>query len=1382
MASDYRNTMVRELTNADITSEHNSWQHTLVNMVQASFGIGATINEALSSILDPILELSQAKAGIILHRDEDGKQLVEVASRGFANSGPIKIDAQAEFGEVLINYLSPELEIEKKELQILRFGTKETESGLIALYIPGLRENDAAVAKMLEILRIHISVGINRLVTFDTANRRDLLAKASLIQLGKAMGSTLDIKKMARQITQAAMGILGADLCDILLLREGALEFQVVSGVNKIFKGFGDVPLRKDPAAAIIAHGRPIVIKSIRSKSRFHERPWLNRESFRSYIGVPIKQDDKIVGVLEAFSKSSDKFSADDLKIFQSLAGPVAASVQNIQFFEQTKEKAEKLRILHTHISRIVAEQDIAKMMKEIVDAARAAAGSLMAAAALYDPETGRFEYRTSNIDPVLGERELPRELPSDQDGRITYTEEAYAEILRTGKPLRLADIKLINQSKPSTPGKASLRGFLGVPLIDQDKNPCGVVMVSFKKDSGLFTAADEEILTTLANQASIAIQNSNLYQKLEYRAKGFNNIFSISQKMNETYNSKKIQKAVIKSVTRLFDVKSACIALYDNEAEEFVISECLVSGSNNVKGRRLIIDKGLLERLFNDKKAIFARADDITTKIQLEGGSIGCYFDSFFGVPLVVQNRVIGLLGIAADWTEDDAKTADKRELLQIFANKVAIAIENSRLYEEALQKAENLSKILDTSRVVTSEIDLNIIFRKIAQAIKDIFKIRHGCIFLSPDPDNNKLELAYKWGLSASESRIRQMLASNDNLPMQAFCSEKVITAGDLSRGSYPCKEHIELGEELRSGVAIPLVVKGKARGVIALFAKEPSYFTHERMSLINIFTNQLAVVIRNNQLYHRAYKEGLARREAEMSVELLQERAKNAIVIDKTSDGIFMVDADRRIQLFNPALEEITGRAASSVIGKRCKDVFREVLSESHVCDRCPLNNGTGKPSERLKSSIRLKNGELKYIEISHSIIEQNGSNSVIGTIRDITKDHELEVYHHDLRIATEVQKNILPSERPQVNGLDIGFMCRPAKQIGGDYFDFIPLGNEKHGIAIGDVAGKSLPAALLVSMHKYILRSAAANTNSVITPLRALNQILWEDTSPEVFVTTIYGIYDTSTSSFTYANAGHLPPLLHSNRTTKYLWTPQTPLGIQENLFIEQQQVKLKAGDVLVLLSDGVTDIRNHKGDCFGFQRLRRMVRRHSSLGAQELADLIYEKTMAFSAGELIDDFTIVVLKCTKQGEETSSREIVVANKPIAVNDVRRFVSAELKKAQVNKGEISDILVAVCEAVTNCVMHGQSPDGENNNIRVGCAIDEENNFLIKITDSGIGYNPNLAEWRPPDLVRDRGRGIFLMQELMDHVEFVPGDRGSSVIMTKRVHLDKDRWELS
>jgi len=1376
-ASDHNST-TEELAalEKEFGEDSKAWQRIYANMVQNSFEAGKNLQEVLASVLESIIMLSKASAGIMLLQSDDAQSLVEIASNGFRFDEPVVFKKSANIGKELEEYLSADIKHADGKFAISGLGSRGPEVGVLAVYFADPSKQVPEAQKLLELLKVHIADGINRTRAFDTAKHRDVLFKASLMQLGKAMGTTLDIKKLTRQITHVAMTIVEADLCDILLLKEGSLEFQVASGFNKILKGFGNVPLKKDPAAGIVERGRPMVIKNIRSKSRFHERPWLNREQFKAYIGVPIKQDDKVIGVLEAFSRSTSEFDNSDLKILQSLAGPVAAALRNIKFFVETKKKAEELRILHTHTSRIVAVTDIDKMMKEIVDAARSAVGCLMSAAALYNPETGCFEQRTSNIDPILGEPVLTR----TNEERVSYNEVAYAEILRTGKPLRLDDIKLHKESGIERTEDLPLRGFLGVPLIDQNKNPCGLVMVSFKKDGGVFTETDEEVLSTLANQASIAIQNARLYSQLEYTARGLRNLFTVSQKISSSHDCNKIQRLVIKAVSGFFGVKSACIALYDDDIGELRISKCLINGVERFHHEVLVIDGGKKQSLVEDKKPVLIASCELLKGLNLGKELLIEDFKSFLAVPLVVKNKVIGILGLSTNWMGDEAQFVDELELLQIFASQVAIAIDNSRLYEEALYKAKNLSAALDFSKLIASEIDLSKIFKRIGQVIKKVFEIKRGCIFLS-GRSGKKLDNVYRWGIDKDTFKTDEIYTDENHPVAMAYRSRSQIVIDDLLSYDYPNNKQIDTDEEFKSAAIVPLIVKGKVRGVISLFSVEPNFFTKERLSIISIFTNQFAVAIRNNQLYSRVVEEEIARHEAELSVELLEEKAKSSIVIERTGEGIFMVDPELRIELFNPALETMTGRKADKVIGKKCNEVFKDIFVDGNVCSKCPMHDRSRTRSERIKANIRRnKTGEMRFVEVNHSMIDYGDKKGIVGTVRDITKDHELEIYYHDLRIATEVQKNILPHSKPATAGLDIGFMCQPAKQIGGDYFDFIPLDNDKIGIAIGDVAGKSLSAALLVSMHKYILRAAVANTDSVISPLRALNQIIWEDTSPEVFVTTIYGVYNYTTSTFIYANAGHLPPLFCSGGQAKYLWSPQTPLGIQQSLSIEQQQVRLDKGDMLVLLSDGVTDIRNNKGDCFGLERLRRFVKRNADLSAQELADRIYKHTVRFSAGELDDDFTIVVLKCTKNGEKTDVKEMVVINKPIAVNDVRRFVAEELKATGFDKPGSSDVLVAVCEAVTNSVLHGQSPDGEDNNIRVGCFI-EDSFFKVAISDSGIGYNPNLSAWRPPDLVRDRGRGIYLMQRLMDDVKFVARDRGVTIILSRKLpdSCDENRW---
>ncbi|HZD60639.1 MAG TPA: GAF domain-containing protein, partial [Anaerolineae bacterium] len=864
-------------------------QRVFISMIQNSFDAGKNLHEVLTSVLESVLALTQAQAGIILVQSDGGHHLVEIASRGFSGEHPIIFRKDTDIEQSLTAYLSSDIFDDEHSFSVINLEAKESDIGILAIYSSNGSKDDPEYQKLIQLTKAHVAAGINHARAFEKVKRRDLLTKASLMQLGRAMGSTFEAEKLTRQITQAAMAIMEADLCDLLLIKDDLLEFQVASAPNKILKGFGNIPLRRDPAATIIQRGEPLVIKSIRSKSHFYERPWLNRKKFKSYIGVPITQDEKVIGVLEAFSQDVAKFDHGDFKMLQSLAGPVAAVLRNIKLFEETKKKADELRTLHAHTFRIVAEKNIAKMMKEIVNAARSAVDSLMAAAALYNPRTGRFEHRTTNIDPILGERTLTE----TQAEKASYNEGAYTEILRAGKPLRLDDITSYKGSKNKKTEGLLPRGFLGVPLFGQDKNPCGIVMVSFKRDRSLFTEADEEVLTTLANQASIAIQNVKLYQdlsnnaraleiankvgqlvistlelgevldqiahytsallgvdkvgialidntnhshhvvhgvglsylcdrptgfngtltqkaidcggpyictnlgseelsaehaellrkesiacslsvpliifgkelgaihafeteervftteeitimrffsaqaaiaienarlyrQLEHRAKGLKNLFSVSQKINSSHESKRIQRSVIQAVSNFFGAKSACIALYDETEDCLRISECLVGGIEQCATKKLFIDGEKKVAVFDRKEPIIIADTSSDDGFTLSGRPLNSCFRSFIGIPLVVKNKVIGILGLSADWVADELQFDEELEFLQIFANQVAIAIDNSRLYEETLSRAKNLSTALEVSKIITSEISLKAIFKRVALAIEKMFGVK--------------------------------------------------------------------------------------------------------------------------------------------------------------------------------------------------------------------------------------------------------------------------------------------------------------------------------------------------------------------------------------------------------------------------------------------------------------------------------------------------------------------------------------------------------------------------------------------------------------------------------------------------------------------------------
>jgi sigma-B regulation protein RsbU (phosphoserine phosphatase) len=247
------------------------------------------------------------------------------------------------------------------------------------------------------------------------------------------------------------------------------------------------------------------------------------------------------------------------------------------------------------------------------------------------------------------------------------------------------------------------------------------------------------------------------------------------------------------------------------------------------------------------------------------------------------------------------------------------------------------------------------------------------------------------------------------------------------------------------------------------------------------------------------------------------------------------------------------------------------------------------------------------------------------------REIIRQRE-KIYFRELKTAQTLQQSLLPSRSPKIPTLDIGFVYTPAKQIGGDFYDFIDFG-EYLDLTIGDVSGKSLAAALLVSMQKYVIRALANINKPVYYPLLTLNRMLYEDTEADIFVSVLIARYNIQKRTFTYANAGQLPPLRYSasKQYCHYMPTGQIVLGVDAKAFYSEETISLGRGDIIVLYTDGVTEAKDEQANLFGQLRLKELIYSNSMLGAQTLANLVLNEVLSFTRGELNDDFTLLILK-------------------------------------------------------------------------------------------------------------------------------------------------------
>ncbi len=237
-------------------------------------------------------------------------------------------------------------------------------------------------------------------------------------------------------------------------------------------------------------------------------------------------------------------------------------------------------------------------------------------------------------------------------------------------------------------------------------------------------------------------------------------------------------------------------------------------------------------------------------------------------------------------------------------------------------------------------------------------------------------------------------------------------------------------------------------------------------------------------------------------------------------------------------------------------------------------------------------------------------------------------------HELEIAKQVQARLFPQNLPPLRTLDYAGVCIQARQVGGDYYDFLNLGRERLGLVLSDIAGKGIAGALLMANLQANLRSQCAIAwDEPQRLLRSVNELFCDNTADNAYATLFFGEYDDQTQRLRYANCGHLSALLlRCDDTLVRLDSTCTVLGLFKEWDCSIGECYLRSGDVLALYSDGITESCNRAGEEFGEQRLIEALQRHCELPSRDLVAAVAQEVQKFSPGEQYDDITLIVAKC------------------------------------------------------------------------------------------------------------------------------------------------------
>jgi len=581
-------------------------------------------------------------------------------------------------------------------------------------------------------------------------------------------------------------------------------------------------------------------------------------------------------------------------------------------------------------------------------------------------------------------------------------------------------------------------------------------------------------------------------------------------------------------------------------------------------------------------------------------------------------------------------------------------------RAVDVTTEQPEVQSKIepflLEVADVVNTTLDLDTTLRRVAELVRKVVDYEIFAILLLNEKTQD-LRIRFQVGYP-KEVADRMRIKVGDGVTGLAAQRREAILVGDVAKDG----RYISAIPEVRSELAVPLIIKNRVIGVIDIESLQPDHFTEEHKQLLTLIASRVAVGIENARLYTRTTRQArtllllneiareltsilnldqLLKRIAELLSRLIDYQMFSILLLDASGEKLqhrFSLRFQENIQLKHdvPLGKGIVGHAAQHKHAVLVPDVSKDAR---YVLSNPETRSELAVPliyKDKVIGVLDLEHTRRGFFTDDHKRTVTTLAAQVAIAIENARLYEQIERQEkrleRDLELARELQFRLLPQSLPRLPHLELAAKFAPARAIGGDLYDFVSYSLSRTALVIGDVSGKGAPAAIYAALVSGILRSHAPIEPVPAEMLRAVNFSLGERRIDGQFVSLIYAVWDDEQQTLQVANSGLPRPLYWHDDKIEIIEATGLPLGLFDDADYDEFTFNAKPGDKFVFFSDGILDARNEAGDLFGRSRVEQIVANSDGVSAEGLVNSLFDAVAEHAAGvETFDDQTVVVIK-------------------------------------------------------------------------------------------------------------------------------------------------------